>query len=673
MEKIDIKFNLDCINQLQNKIFTFPFLEYPVVYILYNENEVYIGQTTSIINRLKQHLSDPEKKRFSNVYLFSAEYFNQSLSENIEAILINIFKNKINKTHPNYENFHDYYQKKELLEKTLSSLKNLEEKFNISFYQVLENSNIRFATLYEKLTIESFEFKKKAIEKLDEYKYPCVYLLKNYKKIYIGETSDIKSRLLQHYKTKSKIFDQVILIRYNKFNNSATYDIETSLLNYFLADEKYQIYNEKQKELKVVYSYYNQPYYHKEVFQEIWQKFLNEKIVTNEISYLNTKDIFKLSPFISLTQAQMQIKETILKSLDNDEKEIFIIRGEAGSGKSVLISSLYNDILAKYNKGNYLLVNHEEMLKIYQLMSKYLPLMSKKNIQKPTTFINKVQYANICIIDEGHTLLTSKDSYNNFKQTNHLEEIMKKSKKVILVFDQKQFLKLKSYWKNDILSDIVNQFNDFKSTYLDLKTQLRMNCSNEIIEWINEIVENKKLIKLPKDNNFEIKIFDSCLKMHQAIKQKNKEYKLSRMIATFDYIHKKDGKEYYIEEDKLKLPWNVLKDKAWSQREETIDEIGSIYTIQGFDLNYAGIILGPSLSYDEKKEEIMVDITKYKDTEAFRANSELKYKLNEKEINQIKEKIILNSLNVLLKRPIKGLYIYASDEKLKKALKKIGE
>ncbi|RUM63366.1 MAG: hypothetical protein DSZ04_05490 [Sulfurimonas sp.] len=101
---------------------------------------------------------------------------------------------------------------------------------------------------------------------------------------------------------------------------------------------------------------------------------------------------------------------------------------------------------------------------------------------------------------------------------------------------------------------------------------------------------------------------------------------------------------------------------------ETVDEIGSIYTIQGFDLNYAGVIFGPSLSYDFKNKKLKIDTTKYKDTEAFRVSQTMRDSLSEDEIIELKEKIILNSLNVLMKRPIKGLYIYASDKQLREYL-----
>ena len=40
---------------------------------------------------------------------------------------------------------------------------------------------------------------------------------------------------------------------------------------------------------------------------------------------------------------------------------------------------------------------------------------------------------------------------------------------------------------------------------------------------------------------------------------------------------------------------------AWAEKPHTIDEIGSTFTIQGFDLNYAGVILGPSVTYNREK------------------------------------------------------------------------
>lgn len=49
----------------------------------------------------------------------------------------------------------------------------------------------------------------------------------------------------------------------------------------------------------------------------------------------------------------------------------------------------------------------------------------------------------------------------------------------------------------------------------------------------------------------------------------------------------------------------------------TVKEAGSIYTVQGFDLNYVGVILGPSITYDEENDQLVIKTELYKDTGAF--------------------------------------------------------
>jgi DUF2075 family protein len=107
-------------------------------------------------------------------------------------------------------------------------------------------------------------------------------------------------------------------------------------------------------------------------------------------------------------------------------------------------------------------------------------------------------------------------------------------------------------------------------------------------------------------------VFDNPQKMEAAIrkKAKNDSTKLSRLVATFDweYVDKKpptDRLKKYWEVciDNWSMPWNFQapenNDKrsrkhslSWAEQEQTINEVGSTFTIQGFDLNYVGVILG---------------------------------------------------------------------------------
>ncbi len=46
-------------------------------------------------------------------------------------------------------------------------------------------------------------------------------------------------------------------------------------------------------------------------------------------------------------------------------------------------------------------------------------------------------------------------------------------------------------------------------------------------------------------------------------------------------------------------------------------EVGSIYTVQGFDLNNVGVVIGPSIDYDPETDQLVIDIDKYEDKGAF--------------------------------------------------------
>lgn len=517
------------------------------------------------------------------------------------------------------------------------------------------------------------DFNKEAIKNnknVQIINYPVVYILKNEKEAYIGETTNIDNRIKSHLKNdKRKKLKEVKIIFAKEFNQSATYNIETNLINYFIADEKYVIQNISQTKNKVMHNYYNKDYYDKVLFKEIWEKLRNDKIVENELQVLENKDIFKLSPFTTLSVEQYQLKEDLISAccdrINVNQKSVFFVNGEAGSGKSVLLSSLFNTIqeMSKikgnklYNTSNNLLVNHEEMIKTYKSIAQSLPAIKKNQILKPTKFINSVISSDITLIDEGHLLLSNPDPFNNFKSENQLVEIINKSKVTIIIYDPKQFLKMKSYWDDEMIKSITGEY--YSRNYY-LTEQFRMKASSEIIRWIDSLVEKNILDLPPKDDNFDFRIFDDCSKMYDEIKDRNSQVGLSRMVSTFDYEHKKDGKDHFIEEGNFKLPWNriIKSNVAWAERENTINEVGSIYTIQGFDLNYVGVIVGPSVTVDFQKKLMNVDVNKYQDTGAFAFSNRFE---SEEKINSVKEQIILNSLNVLLKRGVKGLYIYFSN------------
>ncbi|MDN5371608.1 MAG: uncharacterized protein PWR19_654 [Carnobacterium sp.] len=542
--------------------------------------------------------------------------------------------------------------------------------------------------------------------------YPTVYIVHDEKKnrefsVYIGETSDIRQRTKQHLIEDPKKREdweslansddsKMYIIGHDYFNKSLTLDIENKLMMYMSSIDSVQsVYNRRTNQQKEYYTVDKLD----EIFSKIWRKLRNKnKTLFPVEKIIKDSALFKASPFHKLSDEQIQAKDkVILKIMEaltrNQSGELILVAGEAGSGKTVLMSSLFYELkqLAQEESENivlqeansYLLVNHEQQLKVYQQIANKLGITSKKVpnlVSKPTTFINNhtpEEKADVVIVDEAHLLWTQgKQSYRG---KNQLYDLMERAKVVVAVFDINQVLTTEQYWEEEELLTLEHEAN-LKGNFIRLENQMRINASQSTINWIRSMIDDRKINPILKDiKGYDLKIFNHPEELYQAIREKAKDENsgISRITATFDweYVDKrKPEKDDYwrVKIGNWSLPWNLqlpqMKEQkrknrnlSWAEQEQTIDEVGSTFTIQGFDLNYAGVIIGPSVKY--RNGEIVFDRSSSQNKKATRQRT---LKNGKKE--QFSDMLLKNELNVLLTRGVNGLYIYAVDEELQKAL-----
>ena len=109
-----------------------------------------------------------------------------------------------------------------------------------------------------------------------------------------------------------------------------------------------------------------------------------------------------------------------------------------------------------------------------------------------------------------------------------------------------------------------------------------------------------------------------------------------------------------------------IKEQAWAEQAHTINEVGSTYTIQGFDLNYAGVILGKSVKYRDGK-------IVYDPSESSNGKATKKRTMEDGTKQNFAKELLKHEVRVLMTRGVNGLYIYACDDQLREALKKAAE
>ncbi|MBM9560635.1 DUF2075 domain-containing protein [Limosilactobacillus fermentum] len=537
-------------------------------------------------------------------------------------------------------------------------------------------------------------------------RYPTVYVVNDKKKkkiysVYVGETNNIAKRTAQHLHDDPKSREdwrelsesktaKMYVIGHQHFNKSMTLDIENQLMLYLSSVENVKaLYNRRSNDQDEYYPV-NEV---QDIFTQIWTQ-LHQKNseLFPAMDVLKDLAIFKASPFHKLTHEQLEAKNLIMErvnsSLDNDEEgQLIMVTGEAGAGKTVLLSNLFYDLVGYKKYGHplnvHIMVNHDEQVKVYREISKKLGI-NVNLVGKPTSFINKGEKADVILVDEAHLLWTQgKQSYQG---TNQLEDLRKLGKVVVIIFDQHQVLRSQQIVEAAQLQRMVGEA--LKSDNLiELKNQLRIDANESTIQWVRDLVDRQKVGKLQPDSKYEIKVFDSPKDLENAIQIKNRSdldshyaNGISRLVATFDWTFSTGSKPsdgsptWDVKIGDWRMPWNnQLKTKqkrsvsyrnlSWAERSETINEVGSTYTIQGFDLNYAGVIIGPSVKY--RNGMIVFDPKAHANKDANQKRT-----LQSGEKRSFAEKLIRNELNVLLTRGVHGLYIYAVDPELREALKK---
>lgn len=536
--------------------------------------------------------------------------------------------------------------------------------------------------------------------------YPVVYI-HNWNKaglyeVYIGETNDVVRRTRQHHdkglrgvgwqeKIVKNRHAKMFVIGHEHFNKSLTLDIENKLMRYMLGGQKVtKIHNIKKNPQSKYYPCDEKD----DIFQKVWVELgrRNPKLFPTE-SLVTDSAIFKASPWHDLSDDQKSIKEVIIERVQDavlkHDKQMIFVSGEAGTGKTVLNSSLFYDLnlLKTRDKSRkitcHLVVNHDEQLTVYEQIAQKLNIGDgQKVVSKPTSFINshsEEHPVDVVLIDEAHLLLTrGKQSYTG---DNQLADIRKRAKVVVVMFDKRQILKAEQYWENEIIENLEKEADE-NHNYFKLERQLRITGNQETVDWINHFTKDQVIDRIPKDDKYEIKIVDTPEELDAMVREKAAKAgtQLSRLIATFDWEYNKNNppenhlKKYWeVTIGNWSKPWNLQmevtrKEKkenaglSWAEQPQTINEVGSTFTIQGFDLNYAGVILGPSVKYKDGK--IVFDPECSKNAGAITSR-----KLRDGTRRKFGEVLIGNEVNVLMTRGVQGLYIFAYDEGLRKALK----
>ena len=556
--------------------------------------------------------------------------------------------------------------------------------------------------------IKRFVFDEVGIESISSLSYgknwPVVYILNSDQEAYVGETTNAYHRMKQHKSNPIRqSLDEIHLIYDSEFNKSAVLDIESLLINYMSADQKYKLQNISAG-INSQSNYYNRLNYLGK-FDDIWKSLKRNGLVNHDRLFLENLDIFKFSPYKTLTEDQYDTAIDIVKNIVEyrlkNQKGTFIVSGHPGTGKSVLAVYLMKLLIDSQKKMNEFRFDEDNMdfKAILQLFVQYhgnlkvglvIPMESLRKTLKsvfsqidglkasmiigPSEVVKK--HYDILIVDEAHRLRRRVNLmpglYHTFDVVNEklgiedgdeLDWIVACSDYQILFYDAQQSIK-----PSDVrVEKFRNLIEKVGTIQYNLTSQMRVKGGDYYISAIERLLHNQLSNRI-EPKSYELKIFDDVEDMYQEIRTQEKEVGLCRMVAGYAWPWSTKGIPfqqiqsqhlYDISINEYRYIWNTTN-KDWVNSSHAIDEIGCIHTVQGYDLNYVGVIIGPELKYDKASEKIYIDKSHYYDK-----NGKIQIKTDQELYDYI-----LNIYKVLLTRGIKGTYIYVCDDDLRDYFKK---
>src|SRR5690606_28665431 len=158
--------------------------------------------------------------------------------------------------------------------------------------------------------------------------WPLVYILSggSTRNAYVGETTDTLTRLSTHLKhPHKKSLNTVHLVSSERFNKSATLDIESSLIKYMSADGRFRLLNGNLGLSD--HNYYQRNELYSEIFRETWDRLRAHGVAERSIESIDNSDVFKYSPYKSLSTDQQRGLIDIMRSLIDPGLKNIVVQG----------------------------------------------------------------------------------------------------------------------------------------------------------------------------------------------------------------------------------------------------------------------------------------------------------------------------------------------------------
>lgn len=342
-------------------------------------------------------------------------------------------------------------------------------------------------------------------------------------------------------------------------------------------------------------------------------------------------------------------------------KVVILVRGGPGTGKSVIALNLVGELCKKgYNAqhatgsraftGNVRRIVGGRASVQFRYFNSYVPAERDE--------------IDILVLDEAHRIRES--SANRFtpkvkrSAERQVDQLVNVARVSIFFIDDQQIVRPNEVGSSDLIRSAAVAVGADLLEY-ELEAQFRCQGSDGFVNWVNNTLGVQETANVLWNTNeeFDFRIVETVGDLEALIRQRAHEGFSARLTAGFCWPWSNPLSDGTLASDvsvgSWSMPWNarpeagalakgIPKADFWASSPLGIDQVGCVYTAQGFEFDYAGVIFGRDLRYDPEAGTWIGDPTESQDSVVKRSGDTFL-------------ELVKNTYRVLLTRGLKGCYV----------------
>jgi DUF2075 family protein len=357
-----------------------------------------------------------------------------------------------------------------------------------------------------------------------------------------------------------------------------------------------------------------------------------------------------------------RVRSTVAAGLSGRLKQVVVVRGGPGTGKSVLAINLLARFLREGRNAHYVTGSKAFTETLWQKLGNRSKAVLKYTSNYGDAEFNEID---VMICDESHRIRdftkTRFMKRQDWPTRPQVRELLDASKVSVFFIDDQQSVRHDEIGSSAYIQEQAAAVGALVSDF-QLEVQFRCSGSDGFVNWVDNTlgVRSTANVIWTGTEGFEFKIFDSPMDLEAAVRERAAQGNSARLAAGFCWPWSAPRQDGTLVEDVVigdfRRPWNAKRDAGklaagvppaalWATDPNGLGQIGCVYSIQGFELDYIGVIWGLDLTYDLDRSAWVGDKKASADSAVKRSREEAL-------------RLLKNTYRVLFSRGMKGCYVY---------------